>query len=74
MDFDIHEDARTEGVALGAAPFLMCGWKARREEVRVTVPERAKPQTWRLVRMGDEREGVCRNVVYYNDSMIGCYN
>ena len=57
MDFDIHEDARTEGVALGAAPFLMCGWKARREEVRVTVPERAKPQTWRLVRMGDEREG-----------------
>ena len=37
--------------------FLMCGWKARREEVRVTVPERAKPQTWRLVRMGDEREG-----------------
>lgn len=38
MDFDIHEDARTEGVALGAAPFLMCGWKARREEVRVTVP------------------------------------
>lgn len=57
MDFDIHEDARTEGVALGAAPFLMCGWKARREEVRVTVPERAKPQRWRLVRMGDEREG-----------------
>ena len=57
MDFDIHEDARTEGVALGAAPFLMCGWKARREEVRVTVPKRAKPQTWRLVRMGDEREG-----------------
>lgn len=60
----------------------------------MTVPERAKPQTWRLVRMGDEREGarigaspmthvpcggdiverVCRNVVYYNDSMIGCYN
>ena len=23
----------------------------------MTVPERAKPQTWRLVRMGDEREG-----------------
>lgn len=45
MDFDIHEDARTEGVALGAAPFLMCGWKARREEVRVTVPERAKPMS-----------------------------
>lgn len=56
MDFDIHEDARTEGVALGAAPFLMCGWKARREEVRVTVPERAKPQTWRLVRMDGAKE------------------
>lgn len=74
MDFDIHEDARTEGVALGAAPFLMCGWKARREEVRVTVPERAKPQTWRLVRMGDEREGACRIVVYYIGSTARCYN
>ena len=23
---------------------------------------------------GDIVERVCRNVVYYNDSMIGCYN
>ena len=33
MDFDIHEDARTEGVALGAAPFLM-GGEGRRGERR----------------------------------------
>lgn len=57
MDFDIHEDARTEGVALRRGPFSH-GWmegKAGREEEGVTVPARETQQTWRLVRMGDER-------------------
>lgn len=58
MDFDIHEDARTEGVALRRGPFSHGrGGKAGREEEGVTVPARETQQTWRLVRMGDEREG-----------------
>ena len=56
MDFDIHEDARTEGVALRRGPFSNGrGGKAGREEEGVTVPARETQQTWRLVRMGDER-------------------
>lgn len=56
MDFDIHEDARTEGVALRRGPFSHGrGGKAGREEEGVTVPARETQQTWRLVRMGDER-------------------
>lgn len=43
-----------KGSRFGAAPFLM-GGKAGREEEGVTVPARETQQTWRLVRMGDER-------------------
>lgn len=58
MDFDIHEDARTEGVALRRGPFSHGrGGKAGREEEGVTVPARETQQTWRLVRMGDEGKG-----------------
>lgn len=48
-----------KGLRLGAAPFLMDGegGKARREEKGLTVPEMAAVQRWRVVRMGDEREG-----------------
>lgn len=64
MDFDIHEDARTEGVALRRGPFSHGrGGKAGREEEGVTVPARETQQTWRLVRMGDERgEGKLRRL------------
>ena len=59
LRFVTQRPAYTEGDALRRGPFFhgRTERKAGRKEVRVTVPERAKPQTWRLVRMGDEREG-----------------